>query len=70
MVYATAFYYHMYNMFLIFLRGGRGPFFSDRTRPMNNTDDRNPSAIDILKNRYAKGEINKEEFDRMKKDIS
>lgn len=27
------------------------------------------SALDILKKRYARGEINKEDFDRMKKDI-
>lgn len=58
------------TLFLIFNRSGRGPFFSGRTRRMNNTDDRNSSAIDILKNRYAKGEIGKEEYDRMKKDIS
>ncbi len=57
-------------MFFIFRRGGRGPFFSDKTRYMNNTNDKNSSAIDILKNRYAKGEISKEEYDRMKKDIS
>jgi putative membrane protein len=28
------------------------------------------SPMDILKTRYAKGEITREEFDRMKKDIS
>ena len=38
-------------------------------RRTGGTEPRNESAIEILKKRYAKGEITKDEYESIKKDI-
>lgn len=42
---------------------------SNRSR-QNYEPPRQETAIDILKKRYAKGEISKEQFEQMMKDLS
>ena len=40
-----------------------------RSLSQNRPDYPNKSALDILKERYARGEIDKQEFDNRKKDL-
>jgi putative membrane protein len=44
-------------------------FIVQSVRSKNGIGQIQESPIDILKKRYAKGEITKDEYDRMKKDI-
>ena len=60
----------LFILYFAFTRGfgGSGPFCGWGGRYGGSSDPQSP--MDILKMRYARGEISREEFERMKKDIS
>lgn len=54
--------------FLVLVIYGAILIFKSASRNDKGRTDR-PTAIDILKERYAKGEISSEDFQRMKKEL-
>jgi len=58
-------------LFVIFMVFGRGSFIPtcDHYSRGHYPNEKKETPLEVLKKRYAHGEINKEEFDKIKKDI-
>jgi len=59
----------MMFFFMMFRRGGFRPPGDQNSDTHHNESKDSETPIDILKKRYAKGEITKEQFDQMKRDL-
>lgn len=58
----------VFCLYFMFGRGGFRPPWHNTDRPYSQSGE-GESALEILKKRYARGEITKEEFEQMRKDI-
>ncbi len=56
-------------MYMMFVRGGHGPPWRDSGGHRSDSNE-SETAMEILRRRYATGEIAKEEFDQMIEDLS
>ena len=54
---------------LLIVIGVGAYFYIQNQKTKGQSPTRNESHLDILKKRYAKGEISKEEYEKMKKDL-
>lgn len=62
----------MYMWIILLIVIGVGAYFfiqGQKANGQGKTSTQNESSLDILKRRYAKGEIEKEDYERMKKEI-
>jgi putative membrane protein len=66
-------WWNIYGVFMVLIWGGFLALFIWWTTKRSKRDgerETKSNALDIIKERYAKGEISKEEFEQIKKDLS